>query len=141
MSNFIWNSRRLFRVLIESQSIFRLHRSSKKDIHLKEKNISSKLLDLSLGGCGLESPYFVPVGVKINIFLDRNLLNTGQAMPKKKLFTKIVGVVRTCRQLSSRKYRLGIQFEKLSSEDTKLMSEFLDNQERRGEKRIIFPSK
>ncbi len=141
MGNFIWNSRRSFRVLIELQSIIRLHRSSKKEIHLKEKNIWCKLLDLSLGGCGLESPYFLPVGVKLDVFLDRNRLRVNKVESKKRLYTKIIGTVKICKQLSSRKYRVGVQFEKLSSEDNGLIHEFLDTQERRGDKRIIFPSK
>ncbi len=139
MGDFVWNSRKLLRVQFESQASFRLNRSSKKDVRLKEKTVTSKLLDLSAGGCGLESSSFLPVGVKLNIFLDRALLLPPEERTKKSHPSKIMGVVRTSRQVSNRRYRLGIQFEKISAEDTALIRSVIEKQERREDKRIIFP--
>lgn len=139
MTDFVWNSRKMFRVLFESQAVFRLNRSSKKELSLKQKTVSSKLLDLSIGGCALESSHFLPVGVKLNIFLDRSLLSQSADKPKKKNMSRITGVVRTSRQLPSRKYRLGVQFEKVSAEDNRLIRAFIDKHERREEKRVMFP--
>jgi c-di-GMP-binding flagellar brake protein YcgR len=135
MAEFAWNSRKLLRVLFEAQASFRLHRSSKKNIRLREKTVASKLVDLSVGGCGLESPSFLPVGVKLNVFINRALLTPG----KGKRYSKIVGIVKTCRQIPNRKYRLGVEFEKVSSEDAKLIRSLVENQERREDKRIVFP--
>ena len=141
MGEFSWNSRKMFRVMFEAQASFRLNRSSKKDIRLKDKTISGKLLDLSTGGCGLESPSFLPPGVHLNVFLNRSyLVPEGEKMRKAK-YSKIVGIVRTSKQLPNRKYRLGIQFEKISSEDAKLIRSVIENSERRGDKRITFPNK
>ncbi|HTL70507.1 MAG TPA: PilZ domain-containing protein [Candidatus Eisenbacteria bacterium] len=134
MAEFVWNSRKLFRVLFETQANFRLHRASKKTIRLKEKTVAAKLLDLSAGGCGLESPSFLPAGVKLNIFLKRDLL--GKEGRGK--HSKITGVIRTSRQLPNRKYRLGVQFEKISSVDLRLIRTLVEEQERRDEKRITF---
>lgn len=135
MAEFSWNSRKLLRVMFEAQASFRLNGSSKKDIHLRDKTVTAKLVDLSAGGCGLESPSFLPVGVKLNVFINRGLL----ASDKRKRHSKIVGVIRTCRQMPNRKYRLGVQFEKVSPEDVKLIRGLVENQERREDKRIIFP--
>lgn len=135
MAEFSWNSRKLLRVLFEAQAAFRLNRSSKKDIRLRDKTVTAKLVDLSVGGCGLESPSFLPVGVKLNVFINRGLLTTD----KGKRHSKIVGVIKTCRQMPNRKYRLGVQFEKVSSEDVKLIRGLVENQERREDKRITFP--
>ncbi len=141
MAEFAWNSRKLLRVLFESQASFRVNRVSKKDVHLKEETVASKLLDLSAGGCALESPCFLPTGAKLNIFLNRHLLlNKGEAKGKV-VYTKIVGVVRTCRQIPNHKYRLGVQFDKISSDDIKLIRELVATHERREEPRIIFPKK
>lgn len=137
MGNFAWNSRRIARILFESDVSFRLHRSSKKDIQLSKKTISSKLVDLSAGGCSLESAVFVPVGARLNIFLDRSQL-TGTKADKQR-FSKIAGVIKNSRQLANHKYRLGVQFEKVSSEDRKLIDDFVARNERREDQRINFP--
>ncbi len=137
MGNFAWNSRRIIRILFESDASFRLHRSSKKDIQLSKKTVSSKLVDLSAGGCSLESAVFVPAGAKLNIFLDRSQL-TGTKAGKKR-FSKIVGVIKNSKQLANHKYRLGVQFEKISSEDRKLIDDFVERNERREDQRLNFP--
>lgn len=139
MADFIWNSRKMFRVLFETQAAFRLNRSSRKEIRLKEKTIAAKLLNLSAGGCALESPNFLPAGVRLNIFLDRDLLLAPKDRPKKRHFSRITGVVRTSRQMPNRKYRLGVQFEKVATTDVKLIRAVVDAQERREDKRLTFP--
>ena len=140
MAEFAWNSRKAFRLIFQSDASFRLHRAFKKNIHFKEKTISSKLIDLSTGGCSLESPYPIPTGVKLNVFLDRNFLKTPSEKSRKREISRIVVVVRAARQLSIRKYRLGVQFEKLSSEDLRLIREFIERNDRREGKRIAFPT-
>ena len=139
MADFAWNSRKLIRIFFESQASFRLHRSSKKEIHIGTETVSAKLVDLSAGGCAMESAVFVPPGARLNIFLDRNLIVPNSQKTKKRHFSKIVGVVRSSRQLPNRKYRLGIQFEKISSEDKKLINEFVSQNDRRADQRISFP--
>ncbi len=139
MADFAWNSRKLIRIFFESRASFRLHRSSKKEIHISAETAAAKLLDLSAGGCGMESAVFVPAGARLNIFLDRNLIFPGFQKTRKRHFSKIVGVVRSLRQLSNRKYRLGIQFEKISTEDKKLIDDFVILNDRRENPRISFP--
>ena len=141
MAEFAWNSRKLLRVLFETQASFRVNRSSKKDVQMKEETVTSKLLDLSAGGCALESPSFLPTGAKLNIFLNRHLLLDKSQIKSKIVYTKIIGVVRMCRQIPSHKYRLGIQFEKISSDDVKLIRDLVARHERREDPRITFPNK
>lgn len=141
MAEFAWNSRKLLRVLFETDASFRVNRASKKDIHMKEETVSTKLMDLSAGGCGLESPTFLPVGAKLNIFLNRQLLQEKPDAKSKIKYSKIVGVVRTCRPSPNRKHRLGIQFEKISAEDVQLIRDLVARHERRADPRITFPNK
>ncbi len=136
MAEFGWNSRKTNRILFESQAAFRLSRTSKKEVRLNTETVVAKLVDISLGGCALESGSFVPVGAKLYVFLDRNLLQASGAKARKRHFSKITGVVRNSRQLSSRVYRLGIQFEKTSSEDQKLIKAFIESHDRREDKRV-----
>ena len=140
MSEFSWNSRKHFRVQFDTQAAFRVNRFSKKELRLKEKTISTHLLDLSAGGCALESPHFAPTGIKLNVFLDRNQLLPPAETPKKKNIIRIVGVIRTSRQLPNHKYRFGIQFERISAADVQIIRNFVELHERREEKRISFPS-
>ena len=141
MAEFAWNSRKLLRVLFETQASFRVNRSSKKDVRMKEETVTTKLLDLSAGGCGLESPNFLPIGTKLNIFLNRKLLLEKPDPKSKMVYSKIVGVVRTCRPAPDRKHRLGVQFERIASEDVKLIRELVARNERREDPRITFPKK
>ncbi len=139
MGEFIWNSRKAFRIAFEVQTAFRLHRHSKKDIQLRQKTVGSKLIDLSVSGCALESSSFVPAGTKINVFLNRNLLLPSGEKGKEKNYTRIVGVVKTSKQMPGRKYRLGIEFQKVSPSDHKLIQEFIDRNNRRENPRIQMP--
>jgi len=139
MAEFAWNSRKLIRIFFEAQASFRLHRSSKKEIHISAETVSAKLLDLGVGGCSMESAVFVPKGARLNVFLDRTQILQGSHKTGKRHFSKIVGVVRSSRQISSRKYRLGIEFEKISLEDKKLIDDFVIKNDRREDPRISFP--
>ena len=141
MAEFAWNSRKLLRVLFETEASFRVNRASKKDVHMKEETVATKLLDLSAGGCGLESPNFLPVGAKLNIFVNRKLLLEKPDSKSKITYSKIVCVVRTCRPMPNRKHRLGVQFERISPEDVKLIRELVARNERREDPRITFPNK
>ena len=140
MADFSWNSRKSFRVQFDTKAAFRLNRHSKKEVRLKEKTVNTHLLDLGAGGCALESPHFLPVGVKINIFFDRNMLLPAGAAAKKKNIVRAVGVIRTSRQSPNHQYRFGIQFERISAQDVQLIRDFVDRFERREEKRITFPT-
>ena len=141
MPSFVWNSRKIVRIFFQSDASFRLHRSLRKEVHLNKKTVSCKLLDLSPQGCALESGIFVPVGSKLNIFVDRNILRNVFQKVQSPRFSKITGMVRSSRQLPNRKYRLGMQFEKISSEDRKLIDMFIDKNNRRQDQRLGFPSK
>jgi c-di-GMP-binding flagellar brake protein YcgR len=140
MVNFGWNIRRVVRVFFESQAAVRVHRSSKNAVQLKTKTLSSKLMDLSVGGCALESAVLLPIGSKIYVFLDRNFLRGPDYKTKKRQVSRIVGIVKNFRQLKNRKYRLGVQFERVSAEDQRLIHGFVTRHERRDEKRISFPT-
>ncbi|MBI4352850.1 MAG: PilZ domain-containing protein [Candidatus Omnitrophica bacterium] len=126
MGNFGWDSRKWERVRFEVQGFFRLNRLSRTQIGLREKTVSAKFLDVSEGGCGLESPSFIPGGVRLNIFVDRNFLLPSAKRSRKRRFAKMAGVVRYCSQLVMKRYRLGIQFERVSRADRELIRDYVE---------------
>ena len=138
MAESLWGARKTFRVSFEAQAAFRVNRSS-KNIRLKEKTIIVKLLDLSVGGCSLESSDSIPSDVKLNIFFDRQMFKSTASAAKKRSFSKIVGVVRSCKRMAGFKFRLGVQFEKLSLADAQFIRTLIEQYERRQDKRLIFP--
>lgn len=128
MPAFAWDSRKSKRVRFEAPAYFRLNRSSKKELRLNSKNMLGKMIDLSVDGCSFESALFLPVGVRINIFFDKSqLLPAGQKKDGLR-FCRITGVVRNSRPLANRKFRMGIQMDRLFSGDQKLIHAFVERQ-------------
>jgi c-di-GMP-binding flagellar brake protein YcgR len=139
MSDFAWNVRKAVRVFLESQAALRVHRSSKKSVNIPaKKNVTTKLADLSVGGCAVQSSVSIPPGTRVNLFIDRGYLSPDVTAAKRR-FSKIVALVRDVRQLKNRKYRLGLEFQRISSEDRRLIHGFIARHDRREHKRIVFP--
>src|SRR3989338_8884305 len=105
-----WNTRKLFRIFIESPVILRVNRMHRAQIKLARKDIEGKILDLSRGGTAIQCSQFVPKGARINLFIDRQFLATKGAESHFKGRTRIVAVVRSSSGGKDRKYRLGVEF-------------------------------
>lgn len=137
-SNFSWNSRKYLRVPIRAPAAIRINRSFKSVVQMKEKTVLVKLIDLSEGGCALESPCFFPPGVRLNVFLERGQFLPPDAPHKAVRTTRITGLLKTSRQLPGHQFRFGIQFIKISAEDRRIIREFVRLYERRRTPRVSF---
>jgi len=133
-----WDTRKFFRVFSNAPVILRVSRSHRNQVRLAQKNIAGKFLDLSEGGCGVEASFFVPKGTRLNVFVDRGFLTSKSAVKPAKGRTRFVGLVMSCVGRGLRKYRLGIQFEKVNSGDRRLIKELVKFVERRRHPRIDF---
>lgn len=130
-----WRTRRYFRVSHDSPLTLRVHREHRKTVRLVQKDIAGKLLDLSEGGCGVETTLFIPRGTKVNLFLGRGLLDTEGEPGNQKGYTRITALIVSCILRGVRQYRLGLQFVKISKKDLDLISRFVKFHERRKEPR------
>lgn len=128
----IWRTRRFYRVQLDLPVVLRINRVHRKQVRLAQKNVPGKLLDLSEGGCGVEISLFIPKATRVNLLINRSVLVAepgGKAPPAG--CTRITGAAVACTVHAERKYRLGLQFVKVSKRDKGLIAEFVKHHERR----------
>jgi c-di-GMP-binding flagellar brake protein YcgR len=92
--------------------------------------VKAPLLDISVGGCSLDSPYPIPPGVTISIRIDP-LAFAIEASESRKEALEMTGRVTSCNTRSEEHNRLGIQFIKSKSNDIGLIKRFMKSKERR----------
>lgn len=131
-----WRTRRFFRVLYESPVVLRVNRKHRHDVRLTQKNIPGKLVDLSEGGCGVETSFFVPKGILINLFMDRSLLKITGDPDVPKGHSRITASVISTVTKGLRLYRIGVQFTHISAKDKALITKFVKFHERRKDPRV-----
>lgn len=92
--------------------------------------VKSQLLDVSVGGCALDSPYIIPPGVLLDIKIDPKLftIETGKGHEEP---MRMIGRVTSCVMRTTGHYRLGIFFTKIEKEDLELVDSFIRSKERR----------
>ena len=133
-----WRTRRFFRVLYESPIVLRVNRKHRDHVRLTQKNIPAKLVDLSEGGCGVETSFFVPKGTLLNIFLDRSVLHVAGDPIIPKGHSRIVASVTSTVTKGLRLYRIGMQFAHVGARDKILVAKFVKFHERRKDPRVEF---
>lgn len=92
--------------------------------------VKAQLLDISVLGCAIDSPYLIPPGVILDIKIDSEpfLALTGGKCEEP---LKIIGKVTSCSMKAMGHYRLGICFTNIKKEDTDLVGNFIRLKERR----------
>lgn len=96
----------------------------------KPMTVKSNLLDISVIGCAIDSPYLIPPGVILDIKIDSapfTVVTGDEAKPQ----IVVVGLVRSCTMKSQGHYRLGVKFNEIAKEDEKLIEDFIKIKERR----------
>lgn len=131
-----WRTRRYYRVLYESPVVLRVSRAHRTQVRLAAKNVTGKLLDLSEGGCGVEVDLFLPKGTRVNVFLDRSLIVQKEGGASAEGPSHIAGTVVGSAVRGPKKFRLGIQFLRISKADRKVIAEFVKFHERRKSPRV-----
>jgi c-di-GMP-binding flagellar brake protein YcgR len=92
--------------------------------------IKSSVLDISVIGCALDSPFLMPTGIVLDIKIDDAPFTreTGISHAGPMLVT---GSVTSCRMMEKGRYRLGVKFLKIAREDRELINNFIATKERR----------
>lgn len=111
-----------------------------KDLEFKAppNTVKAYLLDISVGGCALDSPYFIPVKVKISIRIDPLVFAIGTSQKRKEPL-EMIGEVTSCVDRHPDRYRLGVCYKRIDRKDTDLIKRFMKSKERRKFPRFSFP--
>jgi hypothetical protein len=96
--------------------------------------ISAGLIDVSVLGCGIDSPYLFPQGVSFDLTIDPKSFS-GDDIPERKEPIKAVGRVASCVMKSAGHYRIGICFTSVDKETHDFLDSFIKVKERRKDPR------
>lgn len=92
--------------------------------------VKTSLLDISIGGCALDSPMPIPEGAIILVRIDP-LAFAIEALESRKDPLEMTGMVASCITKGEAHYRLGISFKKIRKRDIELIKLFMKIKERR----------
>lgn len=99
--------------------------------------VKAPLLDISVGGCALESPYAVPAQVHISIRIDPLVFAIG-ASERRRDPLEMTGKITSCISRPRDHYRLGVCFTKIKKKDIDLIKRFMKSKEYRKFPRFSF---
>lgn len=120
--------REMFRTIAE----YKVLKSPKDAVKFKppKDSVKAHLLDISVGGCALDSPYAVPIGTKIAVKIDP-LAFALEVSEKRKKPLEMTGRITSCVKRSSEHSRIGILFTAINKKDILLIKRFIFVKERR----------
>jgi len=136
------NTRAKKRETVEALAEYAINEATEKTIklNLPKSSIKSEaaevvfvkasLLDISVLGCAIDSPYIIPPGVILDIRIDSTPF-TNVAGGERKEPMKVIGKVTSCVMKTANHYRLGVCFTKIEKDDTSLIDNFINLSERR----------
>jgi len=131
-----WNTRRFKRIFYKSPVVVRIGRKHRQQVCFQKKNAAGSILDMSVGGCSVEVPFFIPKGTEVHVFIDRELFHVESSDFRPSGKSRIHAEVASCTTRGIRKYRLGLKFTKKSKSDHDLIAKFVEHHERRKETRV-----
>jgi hypothetical protein len=99
--------------------------------------VKAPLLDISIRGCALESPYAIPAQVTISIRIDPLVFSIG-ASEKRNDPLEMTGRVTSSVSNGREHYRLGVCFIRIKKKDVALIKRFMRSKERRKFPRFSF---
>lgn len=88
-------------------------------------SIKSRLINISIAGCALDSPYLIPPRTFINVFIDSTKL-TKKIGKETRRPIKAVGKITSCIMKRPGHYRLGVFFMNINREDINLIDDFIN---------------
>ena len=100
--------------------------------------VKAPLLDISIGGCALESPYAIPLQVMISIRIDPLVFAIGVSERRNDPL-EMTGLVTSCVSMGHERYRLGICFIRIKKKDISLIKRFMRSKDRRKFPRFSLP--
>lgn len=96
--------------------------------------IKAQLLDISVTGCGIDSPYLVPTGVGLDLKIDAAAFNAAGAVGAKEPL-RASGAVTSCTMKSQGHYRLGVKFTAIDKKCVDIIDDLIKSRERRQDPR------
>ena len=99
--------------------------------------VKAPLLDISIGGCALESPYAMPPQATISIKIDPLIFAIGTSERRKDPL-EMTGRVTSSISKGREQYRLGVCFIRVKKKDIGLIKRFMRSKERRKFPRFSF---
>ncbi|MCX5665993.1 MAG: PilZ domain-containing protein [Candidatus Omnitrophica bacterium] len=99
--------------------------------------VKAPLLDISIGGCALESPHAIPPQVTISVRIDPLVFAMG-ASERRKDPLEMTGRITSCVGQAREHYRLGVCFIRIKKKDIDLIKRFMRSKERRKFPRFSF---
>jgi c-di-GMP-binding flagellar brake protein YcgR len=99
--------------------------------------VKAPLLDISIGGCALESPYDIPTRVTISIRIDPLAFAIG-ASERRNDPLEMTGRITSSVSKGREHYRLGVCFIRIKKKDVDLIKRFMRSKERRKFPRFSF---
>ena len=99
--------------------------------------VKAPLLDISIGGCALESPSAIPPQVIISIRIDPLAFAIGASESRKDPL-EMTGRITSSVSKGREHYRLGVCFIRIKKKDVDLIKRFMRSKERRKFPRFSF---
>lgn len=120
--------RELFRTIAE----YKVQKAPKAAGKFKQPGtwVKAPLLDISVAGCALESPYDIPSSVVVSVKIDP-LAFALEAAESRKEPLEMTGTISYSIVRQPEHYRLGVCFTKIKKKDSDLIKRFIKVKERR----------
>ena len=99
--------------------------------------VKAPLLDISIGGCALESPCAISTQTSISIRIDPLAFAMGTSERRKDPL-EMTGKITSCVSKGREHYRLGVCFIRIKKKDVDLIKRFMRSKERRKFPRFSF---
>ena len=99
--------------------------------------VKAPLLNISIGGCALESPYAIPPQVTISVRIDPLAFAIG-ASERRNDPLEMTGRITSSVSNGREHYRLGVCFIRIKKKDVDLIKRFMRSKERRKFPRFSF---
>jgi len=121
----VGETRRAKRVRLVVPATYSIHESLKKQIRLSEDVVKATTRNINAFGVAIDSKYFIPKGVLINITIDSGPFYPGKGGGLDKPI-RIVGKIVSATMEAKRHYRLGVQFIEVREEDKAAIAKFVE---------------
>jgi len=112
---------------INAEAEYKVHEAMDGDVQLNipSPRVKCRLIDVSLLGCSLDSPYLIPHKTLLDITIDATPLAVTADTPARSSI-RFVGRVTSCTLKSVNRYRLGISFMDIREEDLAFIESYIN---------------
>ncbi len=118
------------RIPVDLEVAWKIDKKIGQPYQLEIKNVCrTKAFDISCGGMGIISKYFLPYGLRISIAFSAKILGLNK-------FFRLKGEVRYCNYIKPSNYKCGVKFINPPLLYSKKFSEFKSIFEKRKEPRV-----